>query len=146
MSRIGLQLVLALSAVLALVTGAWGFNGGVLDPFWGVGRPEVTPGLVFFDSTFRFYDGVWLGLGLVVLALIPGIERRAQALRVVVTVVFVGGVGRLFSMAQVGLPHPALVMATVAELLYPLLLLWQRSVARAAGRGAGDSSSGARAA
>ena len=63
--------------------------------------------------------------------MIPRIERRGEALLVVVTLVFLGGVGRLFSMAQVGPPHPALVVATVVELLFPLLIPWQRSVAAA---------------
>ncbi len=144
MSRVGLQLVLAASALVAIVTGAWGLKEGVLDPAWGLGTLDVTPALVLFDTTFRFYDGVWFGLGVVFLALIPGVERRAEALRVVVTLVFLGGVGRLVSILQVGLPHPALIVATIAELLYPLLLLWQRSVALAvANRAAGGAGQGA---
>ncbi len=142
MSRVGLQLVLAASALVAIVTGVWGLKEGVIDPAWGLGTLDVTPGLVLFDTTFRFYDGLWLGLGVVFVALIPGVERRTEALRVVVILVFLGGVGRLFSMVQVGLPHPALIVATVAELLYPLLLLWQRSVARSvASRVAGGGAS-----
>jgi hypothetical protein len=76
-------------------------------------------------------NGIWLGLGVVFVALIPRIERRGEALIVVVTLIFVGGVGRLFSMAQLGLPHPALVVATVVELLFPLLIPWQRTIAAA---------------
>jgi len=44
MPRTGLQIVLGISAAVALVTGAWGMKDGVLDPRWGLGTLIPTPG------------------------------------------------------------------------------------------------------
>ncbi len=40
----GLQIVLGISAAVALVTGAWGMKDAVLDPRWGLGTLIPTPG------------------------------------------------------------------------------------------------------
>ena len=45
MPRTGWQIVLGISAAVALVTGAWGMKDGALDPSWGLGTLIPTPGL-----------------------------------------------------------------------------------------------------
>ncbi len=129
MSRIGLQVVLAAVALVALVTGTLGMATGALDPFFGIGDAAGSPGLVQLDSLYRSYDGLWLGLGVWMALIVPRVERHGGALRAMALLIFVGAIGRVVSMVQLGMPHPGFVAATVAELLFPLLVPWQRAVA-----------------
>jgi hypothetical protein len=64
---------------------------------------------------------------------LPKPEERLAPLRIACAGVFLGGVGRLVSMAALGAPSDATMVAGVAlEMgVVPLLLLWQ---ARLAGR------------
>ena len=59
----------------------------------------------------------------------PRLEARTVALRVALALVFLGGLGRLVSIAAIGLPGPQYIPIMLSELLAPLLALWQRRVA-----------------
>jgi len=41
-----------------------------------------------------------------------------------------GGIARLYSMSQVGLPEPPMIVAACVELATPLFILWHRAVVR----------------
>ena len=59
----------------------------------------------------------------------------AAAVQAVSAAVFLGGVARLVSWRVSGRPHPVLVGATALELAgIPVLVAWQKRVARLAGR------------
>lgn len=64
---------------------------------------------------------------------IPHIEQRAEAVAIAAVGVFLGGIGRLVSIASVGMPDdPSMLVGLVLELVVaPLLVVWQRRVARA---------------
>ncbi|MEM9035201.1 MAG: DUF4345 domain-containing protein [Actinomycetota bacterium] len=59
---------------------------------------------VAFDNTYRYLGGVYLGIALLALWCVPRIEERVQALLFVAGAIFLGGVGRLVSIADVGTP------------------------------------------
>lgn len=129
MSRIGLQVVLGAVALVALFTGMEGMFSGALDPFYGISTTTASPAQLNLDSNLRYFNGLWLGTGFVLVALLPRVEQRGQALLVLALLIFVGGIGRVVSMIHHGLPHPGFLAATLAELLFPLVIPWQRSVA-----------------
>jgi hypothetical protein len=60
---------------------------------------------VNLDSDFRYFNGLWLGVGPLIIPLIPRIERRRETLQALALMVFVGGVGRVVSIVQHGPPR-----------------------------------------
>jgi hypothetical protein len=127
MSKRGLQIV---TAVLGLVPVATGLIGllGVRDPLYtAIGVPP----LAVLDSNLRFFSGVWLGLGLALLWLIPRIERETALFRVFWGMIFLGGIGRLLSMLTLALPPLPFIGFTALEIVgAPLFILWQARLAK----------------
>jgi Domain of unknown function (DUF4345) len=106
MSRRILQVLTAILGLIPFVTGMLAMTG-VDDPVYAsLGMPR-SPVL---DSNLRFFAGVWLGLGIALLWLIPSIERQSTLFRAVWGAVFLGGIGRLLSITLIGLPPPTAVM------------------------------------
>ncbi|MER7474425.1 DUF4345 domain-containing protein [Micromonospora sp. NPDC000018] len=131
-SRRIFQLVLVLLGLFVVVTGTLDL---LLGPAVVLGSVDVP---VNVDSQYRYFGGLWLALGLVLLGAARQPERGHTALRVVYLAVFVGGVGRLASLLAAGTPHPLYVAFIGVEfVLPPLLLLWQNRVARPTLDGAG---------
>ena len=132
MSRRGLQIAVA---VAGLVPVGAGLAGAVLGPAMvQTGGPMAGFGL---DSHFRYLSGLLLGIGLIFWGMIPWIEHRTQAFRLLTAVVAVGGLSRLYGMVSEPIPAlgPALPMfaALGMELVVtPALCLWQTLVARQA--------------
>jgi hypothetical protein len=83
------------------------------------------------DTHFRYLSGLLLGIGLCFAAAIPTIERRSEMLVALCAVVVVGGMARLAALISGDLPSTPHVLALGMELLVvPLLVLWQRRIAR----------------
>jgi hypothetical protein len=123
MSKRALQIVTGLLGVVPLVTGLLGLMG-VADPFYvAIGVPPI----VVLDTNLRFYSGVWLGLGLAFLWLIPAIERQTVLFRVLWGMIFIGGIGRLLSMMLLAWPPIAFVAFTALEIVGPPLFIWWQS-------------------
>jgi len=82
---------------------------------------------------FRALAGIWFALGLMQAWVVPSIEKHSAWFRLICVAIFGMGVGRLLSSTQFVQAEGNSFGAMVAELLWPpLLVLWQRSVARAA--------------
>lgn len=127
MSRRNLQIVTALLGLVPVITGVLTMMG-VDDPLYA---SMHLPRDVTLDSNLRFFGGVWLGLGLAVLWLVPRIEREAVLFRALWLMIFLGGAGRLLSLTMLGAPLPHFIAFTVLELLgAPLMLWWQHRVGR----------------
>ena len=126
MSRRALQIVMGILGIIPLTAGLLGLLGGVEDPRYGGGVPRI----VVLDSNIRFYAGVWLGLGLTLYWLIPTIERQTVLFRVLWAMIFIGGIGRLVSMAMLGWPPARTVAFAALEIIgAPLFVWWQSRVA-----------------
>lgn len=124
----GLQIALAILSFIPLTFG-------VLGLVYGVGRfiaPE--PATASLDSQYRFLSAVYLGVGLLIWRIIPSIEKHGWIVSTVVAAIFAGGLSRLYSAHLYGAAPPAMIAATVLELGSPLLILWQRAVAKSARR------------
>lgn len=125
-----LQAAVALGCVVPLLAGG---SGMIEGPYFlrGVASPAV-PDL---DSHFRYLSGLLFAIGLAFATCIPDIERKTGRFRLLAFLVFVGGLGRLFSLASIGMPGTGHVFGLAMELVaVPLLVLWQARVA-ASGHG-----------
>jgi len=127
MSRLLLQIV---NGIVGLATAGL----GTVQMLFGVHSPlYASAGLPLFtilDSNLRFFGGMSLGLGLVLLWLLPSIGRQTRLFRAVWLCAFLGGVGRLISWSVVGAPSEFLVGFTLLEVAgAPLLVYWQHRVA-----------------
>jgi hypothetical protein len=121
----GLQIALAVLSFIPLTFGALGL-------VYGVGRFIPTDANVApLDSQYRFLSAVYVGLGLLIWRVIPSIEKHGWIISTIVAAIFLGGLSRLYSAHLFGVAPPAMIAATALELGSPLLILWQRAVARA---------------
>lgn len=133
MERRALQGVLGVLSLIPLLGLVLIWSGGPAY-FLGGRSVEIPTSL---DNQLRYFAGVYFGT--VTLALwwaIPRIEDREVAVRIAAGGVFFGGVGRLVSIASVGLPEdPTMLAGVVLELVgAPLLAVWQRRIARCSRR------------
>lgn len=132
MSKRALQVATAILAAVPTITGVLGMLG-VNDPLYASLGVQV-PADATLDSNLRFYAGVWLGLGLAAFSVIPSIEQKGALFRTLWIMIFIGGIGRLISLAALGAPFPPFIGFTALEILgAPLFIAWQRRVAAAAG-------------
>ena len=124
--RRSLQIVTAILAVIPVATGLIGLSG-IRDPLYAT---SVVSENVLLDSNLRFYSGVWLGLGLALLWLIPRIEKQTVLFRVIWGAIFLGGIGRCLSMLLFAVPPTPFTAFTILEVIgAPVFVAWQKQVA-----------------
>ncbi len=121
------QTIMAILAIIPLATG--------LLTLMGLSNPEYKnagfPMHLVLDSNLRFYGGVWFGLGLVLLWMLPRLHTEGKLFFALSLMIFAGGVGRLIAMAFAGWPPTPFIAFTGLEIIgMPLLVLWQRSLAK----------------
>jgi hypothetical protein len=121
-----LQIAVALCSLVPIAAGATGIlMGPALVAAAGSGD---------LDSHFRYLSGLLLGIGLFYATGVPGIERKRTRFLLLGGIVFVGGLGRLWSLLATGAPSPVMFGALAMELaVTPLLTLWQFRVSRKTG-------------
>lgn len=124
-----MQLILAVISILALYTAYLGIRYGAVNWYYGfTDGQKYTKGLLMLDSNVRFYSGIWLGIGIVILWMIPRIDREMTTFRVLAIFFFFGGIGRLISILMCGLPSNSYLVFVILELVFPILTLWQRHI------------------
>ena len=105
--------------VCRFIAAAIAILGGSLQFY--LGQPDTSPRL---DNVHRFMAGVYLATGLILLW--AGITVRQQGFLVYLLAlgVLMAGIGRLVSIAKVGLPEPHAVWLgyLVPELVLPFVL------------------------
>lgn len=105
-----------------------GSRGVWLGPSWLKGV-HVDP--VDLDSHFRYLSGLFLGVGFAFLSCVPDIDRKGQRFRLLGSLVVLGGLARMWSLASVGFPSGGHMFGLGMELgVVPVLMLWQWRVAR----------------
>lgn len=124
-----MRLILGLISILALYTAYLGYAYGAVNWYYGFADgQEYSKGFLMLESNFRFYNGLWLGIGIVLLWLIPRVEREKTTLRMIAVCFFCGGIGRLISLLFCGIPSPIDFVYVIIELSFPLLTLWQKQL------------------
>ena len=134
MSKKALQIVLAVLALIPILTGGMDLilGTGALNLPVEVFRPEVINN-AFLDSQTRFLGAIWFGLGIMMYWVIPSIDKQTTLFRLLMGIIFLGGIGRLSSVFLVGLPPAESIAAIVLELIgMPLLILWQSWISTSA--------------
>jgi hypothetical protein len=128
MSRLLLQIVTGLLGVATLALGSMQLGLGVDSPIYAAAD---LPDFPMLDSNLRFFGGMAIGLALALLWILPTIERQTLLFRIAWGCAFLGGIGRLVSVAAVGTPSTLLLVFTWIEIVgAPLLIYWQYRVAR----------------
>jgi hypothetical protein len=122
----GLQLTLAILSIIPLCVGIVGIVQGTSR--W-LPADMITPE---FDSHYRYIAGYYMSLGMLALWIIPRIEKQKELFRILCAAIFMGGVGRVASILQWGVPSPIGLFFTIFELCFPLFLFWQAKVSRIA--------------
>jgi hypothetical protein len=119
-----LQAVIAVACLVPFSAGATGVLRGAAWLQHGAVATDL-------DSHFRYISGIFLGVGVAFASCIPGIEHKGARLRMLVAFVVLGGIARLFSLVQVGVPGAGMQFGLVMELcVTPLIALWQGGFAR----------------
>ena len=121
-----LQLATAFACLVPLLMGGTSILNGA-DVLKGMDPPFP----VDLDSHYRYLSGLLFGIGLVFAGCIPGIERHATIFRALCLVIVCGGLARLLSLIESGVPSGGHQFGLVMELgVVPLVTLWQSRVAR----------------
>lgn len=121
-----LQAALLLLAFSPLGVGALGMLGGL-----GFGEVAVGEVGVNVASHARYLSGIFFTLGVLLLTLVPNIEREGRVFGWLCAAVIVGGLARLAAVASDGWPSWPFQSALVLELVVtPLMWAWQRRLAR----------------
>jgi hypothetical protein len=91
--------------------------------------PGSVPVNATMDSEDRFYATLFLGFGAANIWCAQDLGTRAETFRALMLVFFIGGIARLISALQVGLPSPLFVFLGSLELAIPPIVLWARAKA-----------------
>lgn len=91
--------------------------------------PGSVPVNATMDSEDRFYATLFLGFGAANIWCAQDLGARAGLFRGLMLVFFMGGIARLVSATQVGLPSPLFMFLGVLELAIPPMALWARAKA-----------------
>jgi hypothetical protein len=119
-SQIVVRVCLFLFAAIALL-------GGTLQMV--LGQPETSARL---DNVHRFMAGVYLSTGFVNLWAAITIRQQETLIYLLALGVLIAGIGRLVSVARVGLPHPKALW--IGYLIPELTLPFVTVIAHYAGR------------
>jgi hypothetical protein len=100
---------------------------------WGTSLFEHA-GDVSLDSHFRYLSGLLCGLGLSFWWMIPRIEQHTASVRLLTSMIVLGGLARLVTMLHVAPPSLPMELAIGMELaVTPALCWWQGRIARFSG-------------
>lgn len=127
-SKLALQIVMGL---VSLVPIGGGIRGIIQAPKHMPLNFEAASAVT---AEFRFLSAVWLVAGLVIIWIIPRVEKETGAFRVVGAAIILGGLSRIISLVTLGPFHDdsSLYIFMGLEIgLTPLLLIWQTYVAKA---------------
>jgi len=120
-----LQSAIAIGGLVPVLAGL----AGIVQGPGMVGPYDHMP--ISLDSHFRYLSGLLLGLGLGFWSTIPHIENNASRFRFLTAIVFIGGIGRLWSLLTMGTPSGSMIFGLVMELgITPLIALWQHRLTR----------------
>ena len=105
--------------IALFIVAAIAVSGGALQ--MALGQPETTPRL---DNVHRFMAGVYLSTGIIAAWAGWTVRRQGMLVLLIALGVLLAGIGRLVSIAAVGLPEPAALWLAylVPELALPFVI------------------------
>lgn len=119
MSNAALTASQTIVQVCLFLVAAIAIFGGSVQMF--LGQPETSPRL---DNVHRFMAGVYLSMGFICLWAAFTVREQGALVYLIALGVLLAGVGRLVSIAKVGLPKPAGVWLgyLAPELVIPFVM------------------------
>ena len=105
--------------VCLFVFAVIGMLGGTVQMV--LGQPDTTMRL---DNVHRFLAGIYFGTGVICFWTAMTIRQHSTLVYLIAFGVFMGGIGRLVSISQVGMPQPTWVWLgyLIPELLVPVVI------------------------
>lgn len=120
-----LQYLIGILAAAPLLSGIIGL-AGIYNPLFA-GRLPIN---LILDSNLRFLNAMSIAVALSFYFIIPVIEKETFACRVICCSIFMGGIGRLISIYDLGKPPLPLLVFLTLELSSPILIMyWQQQIA-----------------
>lgn len=121
-----LQYAVAAASIVPLSMGTLSVVRSA-DVLRGVAHPIP----IDLDSHYRYLSGLLLGIGIAFVAAIPRVESQRTLFRTLGFVILIGGLARLLSLIESGIPGPGHCFGLVMELVVvPLIVLWQARIER----------------
>ena len=121
------KLILLILSLIPLYFGLSGALGGALSLNGG---EAVSANL---ENQFRYLSGFYLTLAFLIWWFLRDIDNRGTVLALIVGAIFIGGLARLYCHFAVGPAEAKQIGGMVLELSSPLLIVWQRALARSVG-------------
>lgn len=126
--------IIYILAAICIVTGLNDFVGGI-GGLRSLGANLSDTGFAdpVTDNVIRFFAGIWIGVGILFIQFLRDLERYKPAMITLMGIVFLGGIGRIISIIQYGMPEsPAgaavITVGLVVEVgLMPILTWWLAS-------------------
>ncbi len=116
MKRRALQVSISVAALLPVVAGMWGVIQPASDGAWA-------------SNHHRYLSGLLLAIGLGYWSAVPEIETMGARMKLLTTLVVVGGLARLCGLVLGDTPTPPVAAALAMELFVaPLLCLFQMRI------------------
>lgn len=118
-------------AVICLITGANDFIGGVNAlRILGANLTETGFSDPITDNVIRFFAGIWIGVGILFVIFLRDLIRYQPVMLVLFGIVLLGGIGRIISIVQYGMPENSagaglIIIGLIVEIgLMPFLAWW----------------------
>jgi hypothetical protein len=107
------RILTGLLALIALGTGLKGSLSGL----------EITEAAPIVDNTFRYYAGVWAGVGVGLAYCVAYMPSATELLRFLMLAIFIGGVARAIGLSTYEVFERKIVVGIVIETVVPLLVI-----------------------
>ncbi len=130
MSKRIFQVILLALGIMAIITGLMSLVSGLGGSFYNLGINSEITSNVIADSNYRYYSGMWIGTGIILLYIMTAPEKNGILFKAAALLIFFGGLGRFFSLTFFGYPSTLFVIFMCLELLFPLLVLWHGRLVR----------------
>jgi len=117
-------------AAIALTTGASDLIQGLASQrAFGATLTDAGFADPMVDNVFRFFSGLWFGTGVLFILFVRDLDRYKPAMIALLGIIAVGGLGRILSIIQYGLPDHLMGLTLIglgllAEVVISPIMLW----------------------
>lgn len=125
------KIIIYVLAAICIITGANDFFNGVSGlRSLGANLSESGFSDPVADNVIRFFAGIWIGIGVLFIHMVQDLKRYKPVLLSLMAIVFLGGVGRILSIANLGMPSAPgasnmIIVGLIVEIgMMPVLSWW----------------------
>lgn len=117
-------------AAICLITGTNEFLNGFIA-FKDLGANLTDEGFAdpLMNNVIRFFAAMWMGVGILFIVFNQDLERYKPALLALFGIVFLGGIGRIMSVVEFGMPETSsgvglVVSGVIVEIVVIPVMAW----------------------